>query len=78
MYWLLFLKWNRVEILTYNLYLYELLVLKSSFSPFHSSNQDTEIFQVMISTHIVTCSDISALFHRIMFFQFDLCFEILH
>ena len=43
-YWLLFLKWKRIEVLvtcTCNLYLYEPLVQKSFFSLLHSWIQDT-------------------------------------
>ena len=78
MYWFLFLKWNRVEILTCSyLYLSEVLrlKLKTSFSSLHSSIQDTEIFDDLNS--LVTCSDVSdyRFFHGIMLCQLDICFE---
>ena len=63
------------------LYLYEVLVMKSSFSSLHSAIQDTEIFTEIFDdlNSLVTCSDVSAhrLFHGIMLCQFDNCFEIL-
>ena len=53
-------------------------VLKSSFSSLHSSIQDTEMFDDLNS--LVTRSNVNAhhLFHSIMLFQFDLCFEVLY